>query len=118
MLKAVFFLAVTVASSTAAFAQARCGIDVKDHHDPPGALVTATYHGYPCLNIYSAEDDQYYHLSPYLHVVTEINGVRIGTGKECTKAVFASPKRMKFRILSVRGLKPATFSRVRIGHCC
>tara|TARA_R110002072_G_scaffold303129_1_gene494986 strand:- start:8737 stop:9777 length:1041 start_codon:yes stop_codon:yes gene_type:complete len=98
MRNAVFFLVVTVASSTAAFAQARFGIGVKDHHDPPGALVTATYQGYPCLNIYSAEDDQYYHLAPYLHVVTEINGVRIGTGKECTKAVFASPNRMKFRI--------------------
>lgn len=85
-------------AATPLSAQSRFGIEVRDHHSPPGALVTGTNQGYPCQQIFRPDENQNYYLAPYLHVITEINGVRIGTAQECTKAVFASGPRMKFRV--------------------
>lgn len=79
-------------------AQSRFGIGVRDHHSPLGAVVTSTTQGYPCQRIFRPDEDRNYYLAPYLHVITEINGVRIGNSQECIKAVFASPPRMKFRV--------------------
>lgn len=98
MQRNLMLFCLVMALTTPLSAQSRFGIGARDHHSPPGALITSTMQGYPCQQIYREGDDQRYYLAPYLHVITEINGVRIGTAQECTKAVFASPPRMKFRV--------------------
>lgn len=93
------FLALVI--SNQAFAQSRFGVNVQDHHDPIGALVVGTTNGYPCQNATSLDDKQRYQLIAQMHVITEINGVRIGNHQECIKVVFASPQKMTFRVYNL-----------------
>ena len=89
------------AFATAAFAQPRLGAGFEDHHAPYGARVVKVEDGYPSKRIQSDEDGRQYYLSPNLHVITEINEVRIGNAAECVKAIAASAQRMTFRVYNL-----------------
>jgi len=84
-----------------ALAQPRFGAAFTDHHDPYGARVTEIHDGYPSRNIQSDTDGRQYYLSPNLHVITEVNDLRVGNASECVMAIAASPQRMSFSVYNL-----------------